>query len=104
MTSILTPDDIAAAIRLRGTAWATIRAIAGEVGELAGIAPEAILGRCRTAKTAEARQVVMFAAHHGHGISKYAIAKAMARDLSTIAHGIDAEAKRRGYKSETRQG
>lgn len=95
--SILTPDDITAAERLRGTAWPVVSALAVEVGTISGVDPEAIMGRCRTAVVCHARAIVMFAAER-QGISRTAIGRALARDVSTVTHGIDAESKRRGWK------
>ena len=95
---ILTPDDVAAARRLRGGAsWHTVAAIAAEVGALADLSPAEIMGRSRRPLIAEARQIVMFAAHR-QGISVPEIARVMVRDVSTVRHGIEAEARRRGWK------
>lgn len=61
---------------------------AGLAGYALGISPSCILAPGRSAmEIAKARQVAMYLAHVGFGMSLARVADAFGRDRSTVAHG-----------------
>lgn len=61
---------------------------AGLAGYALGITPACILAPGRSAmKIAKARQIAMYLAHVGFGMSLARVADAFGRDRSTVAHG-----------------
>lgn len=69
---------------------------AGLVGFALGVEPSVILTTDRGAKgIARARQVSMYLAHVGFGMSLSRVADAFCRDRSTVAHGCHLVEERR---------
>lgn len=100
MSAYLTPKDLDRAEQIRRLAPVNeIYAIAEAVAMLSGLTVDDIMGRRLDQHAAEARQLVMHVASR-RGFSKSAIGRAMDRDHTTVAHGVRAEAARRGELDE----
>lgn len=97
--TVLTATDLDRCRKIRDGAVGPVMQISEEVAAATGVPIRSILGRDRDAKTAEARQLVMFLARRA-GLSFPAIGYAMNRDHTTIKHGVEAEQRRR-LKCET---
>lgn len=72
--------------------------VAHVCGEL-GIMPKDVMGYCRTARVAAARQWVFYEAHK-RGATYAGIGRVMKRDHTTVIHGASKEAARRAMAGE----
>lgn len=73
-------------------------AIIAEVGQLAGVSPEEMLGRNRRRLVAETRRRAMYEVRERMGLSYPEIGLVFDRDHSTVIAGCRAERRRRGTK------
>lgn len=95
--SLLTPEDLAAAVDVRQPAD-VVQRIAQEVSAITKVPVKVILGGSRAAPHCRAREIVMHAAHR-MGLSTTEIGAVMSRDHTSIVRGLRNERRRRGEKN-----
>jgi chromosomal replication initiation ATPase DnaA len=91
---ILSPQDLARCEDIAALGAGKVKPIVDAVAEATGIQARFLYGHGRTARVAEARQLIYYLAHK-KGINYSAIGRAMNRDHTTVIHGIRAEEMRR---------
>lgn len=67
----------------------TWRTVVRLVCEVYDVPEDALMGRCRTRRVAEARHALFGAMHHALGFTRNEIARVTGRDWATVAYGLE---------------